>query len=103
MILNNRCQLKNNLIIICFSTFFTLFFSPFFVTNSSAAKNSTIVTPDSDFPTYPSIKPNIEFWIDIFTKYSKAQGVIHDNRNLDIIYEVIDLDDSKTLRATRKK
>lgn len=57
---------------------------------------------DSDFPTYPSIKPNVEFWIDIFTKYSKAQSVIHDTKNLGIIYDVIRIDTSETLKGNRK-
>ncbi|WP_299976964.1 hypothetical protein [Desulfobacula sp.] len=56
----------------------------------------------SDFPTYPSIKPNVEFWIDIFTKFSKSRGVIHDTRNLGIIYDVVSLDASNTIRAVRK-
>jgi len=54
------------------------------------------------FPVYPSIKPNIEFWIDIFTKFSKTQGVIHDTRNLGIIYDVIKLDASETRRSNRQ-
>ncbi len=56
----------------------------------------------SDFPIYPSIKPNVEFWIDIFTKFSKSQGVIHDARNLGIIYDVVSLDASATARAIRE-
>ena len=56
----------------------------------------------SDFPIYPSIKPNVEFWIDIFTKFSKSQGVIHDARNLGIIYDVVSLDASATARAIGK-
>ena len=57
---------------------------------------------DPDFPSYPSIKSNVDFWIDIFTKYSKSQGVIHDSRHLDIIYDVINLDAKNTLRANKK-
>lgn len=57
---------------------------------------------DHDFPLYPSIKPNVEFWIDIFTKFTKSQGVIHDNRNLGIIYEVVGLDASQSIRGNKK-
>jgi len=45
------------------------------------------------FPEYDSIRPNISFWKKIYTQYSTTQGVIHDKRNLGIIYEVIELKD----------
>ncbi|MCP3873740.1 MAG: transglycosylase SLT domain-containing protein [Desulfobacteraceae bacterium] len=67
-----------------------------------AATRVEIQTNDPDFPMYPSIKPNVDFWIDIFTKYSKSQGVIHHTKNLDIIYEVVRLDASETYRANKK-
>jgi len=68
----------------------------------SAAITKKAPVTDQDFPTYPSIQPNVEFWIDIFTKYSKSQGVIHDTKNLKIIYDVIRLDTSNTVRGNRK-
>ena len=43
------------------------------------------------FPVYPSIRPNIEFWKSVYTRYSSNQGILHDNRNLNIIYGVIEL------------
>ncbi|MBU8911128.1 MAG: transglycosylase SLT domain-containing protein [Desulfobacterales bacterium] len=67
-----------------------------------ASVNQSNRVTDPDFPLYPSIKPNVEFWIDIFTKFSKSQGVIHDNRNLGIIYEVVTLDTSETAKGNRK-
>ncbi|MEN8212407.1 MAG: lytic transglycosylase domain-containing protein, partial [Thermodesulfobacteriota bacterium] len=102
MTLNYCNKFTNSLVCFCFSAFLFLFFQPGFTANLSAATDSDILTSDPDFPTYPAIKPNVEFWVDIFTKYSKSHGVIHDSRNLDIIYEIITLDDSNTLRAHRK-
>ena len=102
MTLNYWNRFTNSLICFGFSAFLFLFFQPGFTADLSAATGSAILTPDPDFPTYPAIKPNVEFWIDIFTKYSKSHGVIHDSRNLDIIYEVITLDNSNTLRARMK-
>jgi membrane-bound lytic murein transglycosylase D len=67
-----------------------------------ASASQSIHMANPDFPIYPSIKPNVEFWIDIFTKFSKSQCVIHDNRKLGIIYEVLNLDTSTTIRANRK-
>jgi len=43
------------------------------------------------FPVYSSIKPNVEFWTQVYTKYSTKQGIIHDSENLHIIYEVVEL------------
>ncbi len=54
------------------------------------------------FPVYPSIAPNVAFWTDMFTRYTRSQGVIHDIRNLDRIYEVIRLDPARTRTAEKK-
>jgi membrane-bound lytic murein transglycosylase D len=43
------------------------------------------------FPVYASIQPNVSFWLKIYSVYPSNQGVIHDKRNLDIVYDVIDL------------
>ena len=48
---------------------------------------------DAEFPVYDGIRPNVVFWKKIYTQYSTTQGVIHDKKNLAIIYEVIDLKD----------
>lgn len=68
--------------------------SPVFAALTESAHSS-----DADFPLYPAIKPNVDFWVNIFTKYSKAHGVIHDINNLSIIYEVVTLDPSETVSA----
>ena len=49
--------------------------------------------PRDPFPLYPSIKPNVAFWKKVYTQYSTRQGIVHDRRNLNIIYEVITLKD----------
>jgi len=54
------------------------------------------------FPVYPSIEPNVAFWTDMFTRYTRSQGVIHDDRNLGRIYEVVRLDPSRTRNADKK-
>ena len=53
---------------------------------------NTSVESDT-FPVYDSIRPNVSFWKKIYTRYSTTQGVIHDKRNLAIIYDVIELKD----------
>ena len=56
-------------------------------------------TTDNEFPIYPIIRPNVDFWVSIFTKYSKSHGVIHDTNHLSIIYEIVPLDASETVSA----
>lgn len=53
------------------------------------------------FPLYPCIQPNVTFWKKIYTEFDTSQGVIHDNRDLDIIYEVIHLDCEDTAKARK--
>ena len=57
------------------------------------ATNICASQPVDPFPIYPSIETNVAFWKKIYTKYTTSQGIIHDRRNLDIIYEVIPLRD----------
>jgi len=66
-----------------------------------AAFTESTHSSDAEFPLYPAIKPNVDFWVNIFTKYSKAHGVIHDINNLAIVYEVVTLDPSETVCAAK--
>lgn len=53
------------------------------------------------FPVYPSIRPNIEFWKSVYTRYSSKQGILHDTRNLNLIYGVITLRHPDTYGARK--
>lgn len=43
-----------------------------------------------DFPVAEGLKPNYQFWLDIYSKYTTNEGVIHDTENIHIVYEVFD-------------
>lgn len=43
------------------------------------------------FPVPPELQRDVDFWVAIFAHYNSDQGVLHDNRNLSIVYEQIDL------------
>ena len=43
------------------------------------------------FPMPSELQPDVDFWVDIFSHYKTSQGVLHDNRNLGVVYERIDL------------
>lgn len=65
-----------------------------------------------DFPVHDTMRPNVAFWTDIYAKYPSTKGVIHDSKDLGIVYEVIDLKplgygsrktNKKRIRATKDK
>jgi membrane-bound lytic murein transglycosylase D len=43
------------------------------------------------FPIPAELQRDVDFWADIFSQYTTSQGVLHDNRNLGVVYEHIDL------------
>ena len=49
-----------------------------------------VAEPDA-FPVYSFLQPNVDFWKSIYSEYSLNQGVIHDKRNLNVVYGVITL------------
>jgi membrane-bound lytic murein transglycosylase D len=48
------------------------------------------VVADETFPQPPQLQADVDFWVDIFTRYTTNQGVLHDSRNLAVVYEHID-------------
>ncbi len=45
----------------------------------------------SNFPRPVALEPAVQFWIKVYTRVSTNQGYIHDNENLSVIYDVVDL------------
>ncbi len=43
------------------------------------------------FPKPEALQPDVDFWVSIFTEYDSGEGVLHDNRNLAVVYERIDI------------
>lgn len=63
---------------------------------------SAAATADDVFPQPPELKPDVDFWISIFTRYSTDEGVLHDNRNLAVVYERLQMP-SKLSRRERQR
>ena len=42
---------------------------------------------DETFPQPDELQPDVDFWISIFTRYASDDGVLHDNRNLGVVYD----------------
>jgi membrane-bound lytic murein transglycosylase D len=57
---------------------------------------------DELFPLPPELEPDVAFWVGVFTDYDSDQGVLHDTRNLAVIYERIDIP-AKAPRSERQR
>lgn len=52
-----------------------------------------------------ALKERVNFWIDIYTKYTTSQGVMHDSRYTHVVYEPVDfshLDNDKSLNSSQR-
>ncbi len=57
-----------------------------FLGKTVAAENE-----DNLFPVYECIESNIAFWKKVYSEVTTSQVIIHDKRNLSLIYEIINL------------
>jgi membrane-bound lytic murein transglycosylase D len=44
-----------------------------------------------NFPEPASLKPAVNFWIDVYTKVSTNQGYVHDDEYLSVVYQTLEL------------
>ncbi len=64
---------------------------------------SGFTNADQTFPQPPELQPDVDFWVSIFTRYSTGEGVLHDNRNLAVVYERIDMPASLSRRERQRR
>lgn len=62
---------------------------------SAQADNAGLLRP-------PGLEPEIGFWREIFTSVSSAEGLVHDDRHLGVIYERLELPANATPRQRRR-
>ncbi len=55
------------------------------------------------FPAPAELQRDVDFWVEIFTHYTTDQGVLHDSRNLAVVYERIDLPASMDRRERQRR
>lgn len=61
-------------------------------------------TDEFDFTVPPALESRVNFWKKVYTQYSTQHAIIHDQNNLDIIYDVVYLGDKKlSSRARHRK
>ncbi len=53
---------------------------------------------ETAFQVPKGMERQVQFWIDIYTKYNTDQGVLHDSENINIIYETLDFSDVTRLK-----
>ena len=58
---------------------------------------------DDVFPQPPELQPDVDFWISIFTRYSTDEGVLHDNRNLGVVYARLDMPANLSRRERNRR
>ncbi len=58
---------------------------------------------DDRFPEPAELSPDVDFWVAIFTRYSTDEGVLHDNRDLGIVYERVDMPGTLSRRERQKR
>ena len=53
--------------------------------------SASALADNSQFPRPAELESDINFWVAVFSKYTSDQGVLHDNRDLTVIYEQLDI------------
>lgn len=75
------------------------------ILSGSSATAATPSPPSSGqadaFVPWGGLRVQVDFWISIYSKYSTREGVVHDSKYIDKIYEV--LDDPKKAKAAKRK
>ena len=68
-----------------------------------AAFTTWTANADDLFPQPPELQPDVDFWISIFTRYSTDEGVLHDNRNLGVVYARLDMPANLSRRERNRR
>ncbi len=62
----------------------------------------TFAWSDETFPQPDELQPDVDFWISIFTRYASDDGVLHDNRNLGVVYDQLPMPADLSRRARQR-
>jgi len=58
---------------------------------------------DDVFPLPPELEPDVAFWESVFTRYDSGEGVLHDNRNLAVVYERLEMPANVSRRERQRR
>ena len=81
-----------------------LFLAPFCVSVANASFSyETHTLSNYHFTTPPGLADQVNFWKKIYSEYTTKHAVIHDMRDLGIVYEVVFLGDKPLSRRSRER
>ncbi len=60
---------------------------------------SEVAGAPEDFPISPTLEPKVAFWKQVYTQASTSQGLLHDSRDLGVVYGLVDLPGGLSRRA----
>jgi membrane-bound lytic murein transglycosylase D len=66
----------------------------------SPAPTSALGAGNPHFTPDDRLKAQVQFWVDIYGKYSNQQAVVHDAKYIDLVYEVVDFTSSRDQSAS---
>jgi membrane-bound lytic murein transglycosylase D len=58
---------------------------------------------DEPFPQPPELQADVDFWVDVFTRYGNDEGVLHDSRNLAVVYDRLPMPEKLSSRERQRR
>ncbi|MGE4652278.1 MAG: lytic transglycosylase domain-containing protein, partial [Myxococcota bacterium] len=65
--------------------------------------SAAAATGDGVLPRPVGLEPAIRFWLRIYTEVESSGGVIHDSRNLEVVYETLSMPSGTSTRALERR
>jgi len=75
----------------------------FFCVISTALLATTVFAADTLFPQPAELDRDVAFWKAIFSEYSTNEGALHDNRDLSVVYERMDMPSTVSRRERNRR
>ncbi|ORU93246.1 MAG: lytic transglycosylase [Cycloclasticus sp. symbiont of Bathymodiolus heckerae] len=67
-----------------------------------ALPSASLAKESPHFPQPEALKPDVNFWLKVYTEVTTSQGFIHDNEHLNIIYERVSFAPGTSYKARQK-
>ena len=64
---------------------------------------SGLAAAEQTFPQPEELQPDVDFWVDVFTTYGNDEGVLHDNRDLAIVYDRLAMPEKLSRRERQRR
>ena len=64
---------------------------------------SGLLPADETFPQPAELQPDVDFWVGVFTTYGNDEGVLHDNRDLGVVYARMAMPEKLSRRERQRR